>query len=128
MSTQPAAVILKRKILVSCVITAVALYSVLGAWRYLVLAPSLTHQDTKKLVQLLDNPTALITKVQQSLQKSPTDHQGWYVLARLYAAQGAWDKAQTAITNAQQIASKPSYKQFEKDLALLKTKATLPKH
>ena len=117
---------IKQRLIILCTTTALVLYLTLGAWRYLIGVPSLSHHDTKKLALLLDNPSALINKIQQSVQDNPLDDKGWYVLARLYAAQGAWANAQSAIDKAQKIDPKPNYRQFSRDLAELKTKEKLP--
>lgn len=117
---------IKQRLIILCTMSALILYLTLGAWRYLIGAPSLSHQDTKKLASLLDNPSAIISKIQQTVQDNPLDDKGWYVLARLYAAQGAWANAQSAIDKAKKIDPKPNYQQFSKELAELKTKEKLP--
>lgn len=94
-------------ILVLYIGTAVALYGYWGGlsqWR--AYQQTLAHAKTvKKLAARYKTPDQLIQKLKNQLDDKPASAQGWYLLGKLYAAEGKWRDAHHAFSKA--LAFKP---------------------
>ena len=76
-----------------------------GSWE------SFRQQEQKKsrerqvdaVLKSISGPDELIAKLKERLQGQPKSAKGWYLLGRLYASQGAWEKAKAAFAIASEL-------------------------
>lgn len=66
------------------------------------------HQDeqrkqAEKMMQALKSPEELVGKLKAKLNEHPESAKGWYLLGRLYDAQGQWQQAAAAYGKAHQL-------------------------
>lgn len=67
-------------------------------------------QTVKKLAAQYTKPEQLIQKLRSKLDDTPQSAQGWYLLGKLYGAQGNWREAHQAFSKAQTL--KPDSTEF----------------
>lgn len=63
------------------------------------------QEKIRALLATIKSPEDLARKLKRQLDNSPQSAHGWYLLGRLYASQGQWQKAYTAFAKARALNS-----------------------
>lgn len=110
-----------------CLICCGICYGYYGAWRYILWHKSLSVSEAKKAQYLLKEPDKLIKRIEKALLINPDDHQGWYLLGRLYIAKQNDTKAMFCMQRAYSIKKKARYKEVIMALDKLQSSVELDK-
>lgn len=69
-----------------------------GGWR-----EYMAYKHQQALLNSFKSPQELIEKIQDRLKQNPESAKGWFLLGRLYAAQGEWRAAMSSFKKAHDI-------------------------
>lgn len=97
----------------TCMAIAFIIYLQVGAWKYVLFTPSMTSDETKKLVWIMKNPDNLIMNIKSHIRKNKNNHTAWYLLAKLYVSQNDNENALQAINHALRLKKRSIYERLK---------------
>lgn len=97
----------------TCMAIAFIIYLQVGAWKYVLFTPSMTSDETKKLVRIMKNPDNLIMNIKSHIHKNKNNHTAWYLLAKLYVSQNDYENALQAINQALRLKKRSIYERLK---------------
>lgn len=91
-----------------CIVVMAICYYLWGGWSLWssYLQQSAQKQQVQKIIKSVHGVDEIIDKLRVKLNQNPNSARGWYLLGRLYAHQGQWEKAKSAFETAHQLKPK----------------------
>ena len=97
----------------TCLAIGIIMYLQVGAWNYVLFSPSMTSDESKKLLRIMKTPDNLIMNIKSHIRKNKNNHTAWYLLAKLYVSQNDTENALQAINQALKLKKRSIYERLQ---------------